>query len=130
MSNIHPSEFTKPIWSRFVRYSTHHWSKLNSGYIRDMSPLLVVYYESLVRKPEQELKRIVSFLYPDLLQDSALTERLQCVLQHKEGNFKRPRLKTSVFHDPFTETMKQTINVEIIKVRNLLLSHGYSDLEF
>lgn len=84
--------------------------------------LLVVHYEDLEEALLPKLREMVEFLNITVTYD-----RLLCVENNRDGNFKRSRAKQKGF-EPFTKEMKEEIDQFIVIVDKALRERNFTGL--
>ena len=107
-------------WTQFVKRLSASWTLVAKNYINSQR-VHVVYYEDLQTNLYENLKMMVEFLSVPVNE-----ARLLCVLSNPVGKFRRSK-KPSTF-DPFTEEMKEMINLNIKHVSMTLESRNYTGL--
>ncbi|KAJ8044702.1 WSC domain-containing protein 2 [Holothuria leucospilota] len=108
--------FMGPQWRTFAIDHVEQWALDIKHYVVLPQKKLIVYYEDLQNDLRNQLKRIVKFLGLSLDE-----QRLQCTLQHREGNFHRPKRMLSF--DPFEKPVRLVINKSIRDVRQVMLKY-------
>lgn len=105
-------------WPDFVNSYASWWASHTLDWLKHSKNLLVVHYEELKKNLIHKLKEMVEFLHLEADHD-----RLLCVENNKDGNFKRSGAGPDL--DPFTQEMKDLIYGHIrtvdeaLKLRNL-----------
>ena len=91
-------------WRNFVYNMANDWERMNLDWFYGFLPKrrLVVFYDQLKDHPERELRRLLDFL-----RVSVSNSTLQCVMDKKEGIYKRS--KRLLNFSPFDESMKQLL---------------------
>ncbi|XP_071790324.1 sialate:O-sulfotransferase 2-like isoform X2 [Asterias amurensis] len=111
-------------WTRFVKELSARWKLVANNYINSQQMLHIVYYEDLQTNLYENLKMMVKFLNVPVNED-----RLLCVLSNPVGKCRRSKKPTSSStFDPFTEEMKEMINLNIKHVSMTLESRNYTGL--
>ena len=82
--------------------------------------LLVVHYENVQKDIRSEIRKITSFL--GMTED---TERLNCLLKHKNGYFKRDQPKLLETKLPFNQNLRNKIDIIILEINRILISKGF-----
>ncbi|KAI5635716.1 hypothetical protein NE865_11622 [Phthorimaea operculella] len=111
----------KPIkkleWESYVYSRLSGWESLNGMWLRRFrGPVLVVFYETLVRDTQRILATVLGFLRYNYTEMD-----LTCALANREGIYRR-RKKHKDF-DPFTPDMYRALNT--VKNRLLVLVNEY-----
>ena len=108
-------------WKNFVNTKGDEWAKMNLDWFNAFpnQDRLVVFYEELLAKPLQVLKNVLDFLGIPVTD-----ENLQCVLDKKEGIYKRSKKKLGI--EVFSNSMKSFLQE---KQRNVyfILKNGTMD---
>ena len=88
------------------------------AYIDKPGGLIVIAYEDLVLEPEKQLSKVLNFLGVKVTEAA-----MRCVIEHKEGIYKRAKQKALNF-TIFDQELTRAITVEEdIVYRKLGLSH-------
>ena len=95
---------------------------LNSSISATPASLHVVHYEKIVSDVEVEIRKILNYLGIKME-----TERMKCLLKHKNGDFKRNR-KAVTETIPFSESTRVTIDQLIIELNRIVKNKGYPEL--
>ena len=75
------------VWQDFVLEKAKDWENINMDWARNFQgPLLVIQYNDLVEKLEQELARILDFLSVSFTETD-----MKCVVERKEGIYRRKK---------------------------------------
>ena len=82
-------------FQRFITSQSTHWLKIIENWVKHGKDLHFIAYEDLCDEPVGELRKILKYLHLQKQED-----RLTCIKEHLEGNFKRSGNKIL---DPFTE---------------------------
>ncbi|XP_001510281.1 WSC domain-containing protein 1 [Ornithorhynchus anatinus] len=109
-------------WPDFVNSYASWWSSHVLDWLKYGKRLLVVHYEDLKRSLIPQLRAMVAFLNLTVAED-----RLLCVQNNKDGNFKRLGTKLKDF-EPFTQEMKAVIDRYIRTVDRALREKNYTGL--
>lgn len=99
------------------------WSQTCFTYIEDKVPLLLVYYENLVKNPKTEIERMIDWINITI---PKFDERLACTLSNTAGLLRRKKRPLHV--NPFDKTMTSLINNYVENVRLLVQKHHLNDL--
>merc|ERR1712126_185666 len=93
-------------WQDFVLTKAEDWEEMNTDWVNNFQgPLLVILYNDLIDKVEEQLKRTLDFL-----SISVTKEEMECAMERKEGIYRRKkkRLKTgSVFDGYLTNIINE-----------------------
>ncbi|XP_043910200.1 WSC domain-containing protein 1 [Protopterus annectens] len=108
-------------WPDFVNSYASWWTSHVLDWLKYGKHLLIIHYEDLKRNLFQQLKLMMEFLNVTVSDD-----RLLCVENNKDGNFKRSGLKKDF--DPFTPEMKDLINKYIKAVDDALRKRNFTGL--
>ncbi|NXD23298.1 WSCD1 protein, partial [Spelaeornis formosus] len=109
-------------WPDFVNSYASWWASHVLEWLKYGKRLLVVHYEELKQSLIPKLKEMVEFLNVTVTED-----RLLCVENNRDGNFKRSGAKQKNF-EPFTQEMKDLINRYILTVDEALRGRNFSGL--
>ncbi|NXF11271.1 WSCD1 protein, partial [Smithornis capensis] len=109
-------------WPDFVNSYASWWASHVLDWLKYGKRLLVVHYEDLKQSLIPKLKEMVEFLNVTVTED-----RLLCVENNKDGNFKRSGAKQKDF-EPFTQEMKSLINRYILTVDEALRERNFTGL--
>ncbi|NXQ41571.1 WSCD1 protein, partial [Catharus fuscescens] len=109
-------------WPDFVNSYASWWASHVLEWLKYGKRLLVVHYEELKQSLIPKLKEMVEFLNVTVTED-----RLLCVENNRDGNFKRSGAKQKNF-EPFTQEMKDLINKYILTVDEALRGRNFSGL--
>ncbi|XP_062363056.1 sialate:O-sulfotransferase 1 [Cinclus cinclus] len=109
-------------WPDFVNSYASWWASHVLEWLKYGKRLLVVHYEELKQSLIPKLKEMVEFLNVTVTED-----RLLCVENNRDGNFKRSGAKQKNF-EPFTQEMKDLINKYILTVDEALKGRNFSGL--
>uniref|UniRef100_A0A8D2QGX9 WSC domain containing 1 n=1 Tax=Zonotrichia albicollis TaxID=44394 RepID=A0A8D2QGX9_ZONAL len=109
-------------WPDFVNSYASWWASHVLEWLKYGKRLLVVHYEDLKQSLIPKLKEMVEFLNVTVTED-----RLLCVENNRDGNFKRSGAKQKNF-EPFTQEMKDLINRYILTVDEALKGRNFSGL--
>ncbi|NXD41354.1 WSCD1 protein, partial [Copsychus sechellarum] len=109
-------------WPDFVSSYGSWWASHVLEWLKYGKRLLVVHFEELQRSLVPTLRAMVRFLNVTVSE-----ERLLCVENNRDGNFKRPGAKQKDF-EPFTQEMKELINKYILTVDEALRGRNFSGL--
>ncbi|XP_006010796.1 sialate:O-sulfotransferase 2 isoform X2 [Latimeria chalumnae] len=101
-------------WPEFVKNYAPWWASHTIDWLKYGKNVLVVHFEDLKHDLFNQLKRMVSLLDFNVLED-----RLLCVEGQKDGNFKRSGLR-KLEYDPYTPEMRQMIDNYIKTVDSAL----------
>ena len=102
-------------WKNFVNTKGEEWEKMNLAWFHSFGPddRLVVFYDQLLSSPLAVLKTVLNFL-----QVSVSGKTLQCVLDRKEGIYKRSKKKLGI--EVFSNSMKAFLQEKQKNVYKLL----------
>ncbi|XP_008629358.1 PREDICTED: WSC domain-containing protein 1 [Corvus brachyrhynchos] len=109
-------------WPDFVNSYASWWASHVLEWLKYGKRLLIVHYEDLKQSLIPKLKEMVEFLNVTVTED-----RLLCVENNRDGNFKRSGAKQKNF-EPFTQEMKDLINRYILTVDEALRGRNFSGL--
>ncbi|GAB0198270.1 WSC domain-containing protein 1 [Grus japonensis] len=109
-------------WPDFVNSYASWWASHVLDWLKYGKRLLVVHYEDLKQSLIPKLKEMVEFLNMTVTED-----RLLCVENNRDGNFKRSGAKQKDF-EPFTQEMKDLINRYILTVDEALRGRNFTGL--
>ncbi|NXO39850.1 WSCD1 protein, partial [Locustella ochotensis] len=109
-------------WPDFVNSYASWWASHVLEWLKYGKRLLVIHYEDLKQSLIPKLKEMVEFLNVTVTED-----RLLCVENNRDGNFKRSGAKQKNF-EPFTQEMKDLINRYILTVDEALRGRNFSGL--
>ncbi|NXU33499.1 WSCD1 protein, partial [Drymodes brunneopygia] len=109
-------------WPDFVNSYASWWASHVLEWLKYGKRLLIVHYEELKQSLIPKLKEMVEFLNVTVTED-----RLLCVENNRDGNFKRSGAKQKNF-EPFTQEMKDLINRYILTVDEALRGRNFSGL--
>ncbi|KAM4796983.1 sialate:O-sulfotransferase 1 isoform 1-T1 [Rhinophrynus dorsalis] len=109
-------------WPEFVNSYASWWASHALDWLQYGKRLLVVHYEDLKMDLIGKLKEMVAFLNLPINED-----RLLCVENNKDGNFKRVGSSQTVM-EPFTQEMKALIDGYIRTVDKALTSRNFTGL--
>ncbi|CAM9759081.1 unnamed protein product [Bubo scandiacus] len=109
-------------WPDFVTSYASWWASHVLDWLKYGKRLLVVHYEDLKQSLIPKLKEMVEFLNMTVTED-----RLLCVENNRDGNFKRSGAKQKDF-EPFTQEMKDLINRYILTVDEALRGRNFTGL--
>nr|XP_034996042.1 WSC domain-containing protein 1 [Zootoca vivipara] len=109
-------------WPDFVNSYASWWASHVLDWLKYGKRLLVIHYEDLKQALLPNLKEMVRFLNITVTED-----RLLCVENNRDGNFKRSGARQKGF-DPFTEEMKNMINKYIMMVDKALRERNFIGL--
>ena len=89
-------------WKNFVNTKGEEWAKMNLDWFNAFPgpDKLVVFYEDLLSQPLEVLQQVLDFLGLNPMSGSTV----QCVLEKKEGIYKRSKKKLGI--EVFTNSMK------------------------
>ena len=89
-------------WKNFVNTKGEEWAKMNLDWFNAFPgpDKLVVFYEDLLGRPLEVLQQVLDFLGLNPMSGSTV----QCVLEKKEGIYKRSKKKLGI--EVFTNSMK------------------------
>jgi len=107
----------KAKWKSFVFETAQIWEEMNLDWFYGFAPTNrhVVFYDHLKVSPEDELRSLLDFLGI-----SVSNKTMKCVIERKEGLFKRKKRWPKL--NPFDESMKKLISLKMRKVYKILLS--------
>ncbi|XP_026528110.1 WSC domain-containing protein 1 [Notechis scutatus] len=109
-------------WPDFVNSYASWWASHVLDWLKYGKHLLVVHYEDLEEALLPKLKEMVGFLNITVTYD-----RLLCVENNRDGNFKRSGAKQKGF-EPFTKEMKEVIDPFIVIVDKALRERNFTGL--
>uniref|UniRef100_A0A8B9Q7J9 WSC domain containing 1 n=1 Tax=Apteryx owenii TaxID=8824 RepID=A0A8B9Q7J9_APTOW len=109
-------------WPDFVNSYASWWASHILDWLKYGKRLLVIHYEDLKQSLIPKLKEMVEFLNMTVTED-----RLLCVENNRDGNFKRSGAKQKDF-EPFTQEMKDLINRYILTVDEALRKRNFTGL--
>uniref|UniRef100_A0A8C5LYA1 WSC domain containing 1 n=1 Tax=Leptobrachium leishanense TaxID=445787 RepID=A0A8C5LYA1_9ANUR len=109
-------------WPEFVNSYASWWASHATDWLHYGKKLLVIHYEDLKRDLIGKLKEMVTFLNLTINED-----RLLCVENNKDGNFKRVGSSQTVM-EPFTREMKELIDGYIRTVDKALKARNFTGL--
>ncbi|XP_077167197.1 sialate:O-sulfotransferase 1 isoform X4 [Paroedura picta] len=109
-------------WPDFVSSYASWWASHVLDWLKYGKHLLVVHYEDLKQNLLPQLHKMVAFLNISVTED-----RLLCVENNRDGNFKRSGVRQKRF-EPFTKEMKDLINKYIVIVDKALWDRNFSGL--
>jgi len=117
-----PDNFDRSVWEKFVEIEVNDWLDMALNWTSVASPhsLLVVHYENVQKDIRSEIRKITSFL--GMTED---TERLNCLLKHKNGYFKRDQPKLLETKLPFNQNLRNKIDMIILEINRILISKGF-----
>ncbi|XP_002741011.2 sialate:O-sulfotransferase 2-like [Saccoglossus kowalevskii] len=111
-------------WQDFVMGKSRTWTNTAMMWLQNCPKVLVVHFEDLIQHMNRELRRMMEFLNVDINE-----ERLLCAEMDSEGKFKRPTKKTKMLtFDPFTQEMREYVDIYIKTVAMALKLHNQPDL--
>ncbi|XP_063002696.1 sialate:O-sulfotransferase 1 [Elgaria multicarinata webbii] len=109
-------------WPDFVNSYASWWASHVLDWLKYGKHLLVVHYEDLKQALLPKLKEMVEFLNVTVTED-----RLLCVENNRDGNFKRSGVRQKAF-EPFTKEMKDLIDKYIMAVDKALRERNFIGL--
>ncbi|XP_014820598.1 PREDICTED: WSC domain-containing protein 1 [Calidris pugnax] len=109
-------------WPDFVTSYASWWASHVLDWLKYGKRLLVIHYEDLKQNLIPKLREMVEFLNVTVTED-----RLLCVENNRDGNFKRSGTKQKDF-EPFTQEMKDLINRYILTVDEALRGRNFTGL--
>uniref|UniRef100_A0A803U1K3 Sulfotransferase n=1 Tax=Anolis carolinensis TaxID=28377 RepID=A0A803U1K3_ANOCA len=109
-------------WPEFVNSYASWWASHVLDWLKYGKNLLVVHYEDLKQALIPKLKEMVEFMNITVTED-----RLLCVENNRDGNFKRSGPRPKAF-EPFTTEMKDLINKYIATVDKALKARNFIGL--
>ncbi|PKU38205.1 wsc domain-containing protein 1 [Limosa lapponica baueri] len=109
-------------WPDFVTSYASWWASHVLDWLKYGKRLLVIHYEDLKQNLIPKLREMVEFLNVTVTED-----RLLCVENNRDGNFKRSGAKQKDF-EPFTQEMKDLINRYILTVDEALRGRNFTGL--
>nr|XP_056721151.1 sialate:O-sulfotransferase 1 [Euleptes europaea] len=109
-------------WPDFVNSYASWWASHVLDWLKYGKRLLVIHYEDLKQNLLPQLKKMVEFLNAHVTED-----RLLCVENNRDGNFKRSGARQKRF-EPFTKEMKDLINKYIVIVDKALRDRNFTGL--
>ncbi|XP_050177799.1 WSC domain-containing protein 1 [Myiozetetes cayanensis] len=109
-------------WPDFVNSYASWWASHVLDWLKYGKRLLIVHYEDLKQSLIPKLREMVEFLNVTVTED-----RLLCVENNRDGNFKRSGAKQKDF-EPFTQEMKDLINRYILTVDEALRERNFTGL--
>ncbi|XP_036385810.1 WSC domain-containing protein 2-like [Megalops cyprinoides] len=114
------THWTGKEWPEFVQNYAPWWASHTLDWLRFGRKVHVVHFEELKRNLFSQLRDMVLALGVQ-----ALEERLLCAEGQRDGNFKRSSLR-KLEHDPYTPSMRATIDDLIRTVDGALRKRGLS----
>ncbi|KAJ1184486.1 hypothetical protein NDU88_001292 [Pleurodeles waltl] len=108
-------------WPEFVNSYASWWASHTLDWLKHSKNLLVMHYEELKKDLIHKLKEMVEFLHLEVDHN-----RLLCVENNKDGNFKRSGAGPDL--DPFTREMKDLIDGHIRTVDEALKLRNFTGL--
>ncbi|KAL8199239.1 UNVERIFIED_CONTAM: WSC domain-containing protein 1 [Gekko kuhli] len=109
-------------WPDFVNSYASWWASHVLDWLKYGRHILVVHYEDLKQNLVSQLQKMVAFLNVSVTED-----RLLCVENNRDGNFKRSGARQKGF-EPFTKEMKDLINKYIVIVDKALRDRNFTGL--
>ncbi|NWJ00530.1 WSCD1 protein, partial [Crypturellus undulatus] len=109
-------------WPDFVNSYASWWASHVLDWLKYGKRLLIIHYEDLKQSLIPTLREMVEFLNMTVTED-----RLLCVENNRDGNFKRSGTKQKGF-EPFTPEMKDLINSYILTVDEALRKRNFTGL--
>ncbi|XP_006016173.1 WSC domain-containing protein 1 [Alligator sinensis] len=109
-------------WPDFVNSYASWWASHVLDWLKYGKHLLVIHYEDLKQNLIPKLKEMVEFLNATVTED-----RLLCVENNRDGNFKRSGARQKDF-EPFTQEMKNLIDRYILTVDEALKGRNFTGL--
>ncbi|KAG6937738.1 WSC domain containing 1 [Chelydra serpentina] len=109
-------------WPDFVNSYASWWASHVLDWLKYGKHLFVIHYEDLKQNLIPKLKEMVEFLNMMVTED-----RLLCVENNRDGNFKRSGARQKDF-EPFTQEMKDLINSYILTVDEALKRRNLTGL--
>ncbi|XP_065274513.1 sialate:O-sulfotransferase 1 [Emys orbicularis] len=109
-------------WPDFVNSYASWWASHVLDWLKYGKHLFVIHYEDLKQNLIPKLKEMVEFLNMTVTED-----RLLCVENNRDGNFKRSGVRQKDF-EPFTQEMKDLINSYILTVDEALKRRNLTGL--
>uniref|UniRef100_A0A8C3XV15 WSC domain containing 1 n=1 Tax=Chelydra serpentina TaxID=8475 RepID=A0A8C3XV15_CHESE len=109
-------------WPDFVNSYASWWASHVLDWLKYGKHLFVIHYEDLKQNLIPKLKEMVEFLNMTVTED-----RLLCVENNRDGNFKRSGARQKDF-EPFTQEMKDLINSYILTVDEALKRRNLTGL--
>ncbi|XP_034608411.1 WSC domain-containing protein 1 [Trachemys scripta elegans] len=109
-------------WPDFVNSYASWWASHVLDWLKYGKHLFVIHYEDLKQNLISKLKEMVEFLNMTVTED-----RLLCVENNRDGNFKRSGARQKDF-EPFTQEMKDLINSYILTVDEALKRRNLTGL--
>ncbi|KAJ6657906.1 hypothetical protein lerEdw1_001826 [Lerista edwardsae] len=109
-------------WPDFVTTYASWWASHVLDWLTYGKHLLVVHFEDLKQNLLPKLREMVAFLNVTVTED-----RLLCVENNRDGNFKRKGTRPQGF-EPFTQDMKDLINEYIVTVDKALKERNFPGL--
>ncbi|NXU57038.1 WSCD1 protein, partial [Turnix velox] len=109
-------------WPEFVKSYASWWASHVLDWLKYGKRLLIIHYEDLKQNLVPRLREMVEFLNMTVTED-----RLLCVENNRDGNFKRSGAKQKDF-EPFTQEMKDLINRYILTVDEALRGRNFTGL--
>ena len=99
------------------------WVELIQYVVESQKNLHLVVYEELVQDPIYEMRKIMKFLEEkNQFKQPNLEERLLCLSENIQGNYKRTKKKLTV--DPYSDELKEKLNNEIILAEKIFAGAG------
>ncbi|XP_039364430.1 WSC domain-containing protein 1 isoform X2 [Mauremys reevesii] len=109
-------------WPDFVNSYASWWASHVLDWLKYGKHLFVIHYEDLKQNLIPKLKEMLEFLNMTVTED-----RLLCVENNRDGNFKRSGARQKDF-EPFTQEMKDLINSYILSVDEALKRRNLTGL--
>ena len=114
------TDFHKVILKKYVK----GWYLLAKNAIKKDIPKLILSYENIVQNPVKYAEKMARFILGDAISEIDLQERLLCLKQSSNGEFKRRKRPS----DPYYPLLKSVINKYIQLFVNDLKNAGIQDI--
>ena len=104
------------VWQDFVMEKVKDWENMNMDWVRNFQgPLLVIHYQDLVDRLEQELKRVLDFLSVSFTE-----EDMKCVVERKEGIYRRRKKNGNLRPHVYNSFLTSAVNKRKQRVLNFI----------
>jgi len=104
-----PEKFKKnsgKVWTDFVTEKAREWENMNMDWIKNFQgSLLVIFYQDLVDRLEEQLSKMLDFLSV-----SSTQEDMDCVIKRKEGIYRRKKKNTDIKKHVYNSHLTSVIN--------------------
>ena len=104
------------MWQDFVMEKVKDWENMNMDWVRNFQgPLLVIHYQDLVDRLDQELRRVLDFL------SVSFTEQdMKCVVERKEGIYRRRKKNGNLRPHVYNSFLTSAVNKRKQRVLNFI----------